>query len=253
MRGVCIHPFSPELCLIFRRSWELGTAVQALLELDYPDFSVFNQSAYPPRQVLNVSDPIYPTDAFALIDKHVSLCFFPVTAWLMTDVRVIADKPGDQEPLIPDGAVGDPASEWRLNCPVFRAHTRPGLGIGVLLRNWTRTNLSDTVYSFYAGEQADYVINKAPHTADGACSQRTDQVQLWADFVAMAPPFLAYFGATLGGPNGLWLMQYAYKQCALYRQYLRTPSVSLWQHVVLGNWQDYTHWATGNGSVTLLS
>jgi rhamnogalacturonyl hydrolase YesR len=129
-----------------------------------------------------------------------------------------------------------------------RSLARTGLGIGVLLRNWTRTNLSDTVYSFYGGEQADFLIHKAPHTADGACSQRNDQVQLWADFVAMAPPFLAYFGATLGGANGAWLVQYAYTQCALYRQYLRSPGgAGLWQHVVLGNWQDTTHWATGNG------
>jgi rhamnogalacturonyl hydrolase YesR len=115
----------------------------------------------------------------------------------------------------------------------------------VLLRNWTRANTSNTIYSFYAGEQADYLIHGAPHTQDGACSHRNEQVQLWSDFVAMAPPFLAYFGATLGGPNGTWLMQYAFDQCRLYRQYLR-DEVGLWRHIVLGEWADNTHWATGN-------
>jgi hypothetical protein len=33
---------------------------------------MFNDSAYPPPQMLNSSDPIYPTDAFALVDRCAS-------------------------------------------------------------------------------------------------------------------------------------------------------------------------------------
>jgi rhamnogalacturonyl hydrolase YesR len=143
---------------------------------------------------------------------------------------VVSQKPEDIDPLIEDGAVGDPAS----------------LGVGVILRNWTRTDTNNSIYSFYAGQQAGYLIHKAPRTKDDAVSHRNDQVQLWSDFVSMGPPFLAYFGATFGGPDGLWLMQYAFNQCRLYRQYLKDAQSGLWKHIVLGNWQDNAHWATGN-------
>lgn len=36
-----------------RCSWELGTAAEALTELDWPALSVFNASAFPPPHVLN--------------------------------------------------------------------------------------------------------------------------------------------------------------------------------------------------------
>lgn len=149
--------------------------------------------------------------------------------------------------MIEDGAVGDPASQYFTVSLSIPANTHAGLGVGVLLRNWTRTDTSNNIYSFYGGEQAGYLIHKAPHTADGAVSHRNDQVQLWADFVSMAPPFLAYFGATQGGPNGTWLMQYAFDQCRLYRQYLIDQPSGLWKHIVLGTYNDTTHWATGNG------
>lgn len=65
-----------------------------------------------------------------------------------------------------------------------------------------------------------------------------------ADFVYMAPPFIAYYGALQGNADGRALMQIAYDQCKLYRDALRDES-GLWKHVVLGTWQDNEHWATG--------
>jgi len=62
----------------------------------------------------------------------------------------------------------------------------------------------------------------------------------------MAPPFIAYFGVIQGGDGELPLLQAAYEQCSLYRDQLRDDS-GLWRHVVLGDWQDNNHWATGNG------
>ena len=68
-------------------------------------------------------------------------------------------------------------------------------------------------------------------------------VQLWADFVYMAPPFIAYYGALQDCQP---LLQTAYDQVRLYRDVLYDADVGLWQHIALGTWSDPTHWATGN-------
>lgn len=63
----------------------------------------------------------------------------------------------------------------------------------------------------------------------------------------MAPPYIAYFGAlATSGPPQTVLLQLAYDQCRLYRNYLR-DSNGLWKHIVLGDRgsQDLTHWGTG--------
>lgn len=65
-----------------------------------------------------------------------------------------------------------------------------------------------------------------------------------ADFVYMAPPFIAYYGALQGGNDGTDLLRLAHSQCKLYRQYL-TDGSGLWRHIVLGDWQDNNHWGTG--------
>jgi hypothetical protein len=49
----------------------------------------------------------------------------------------------------------------------------------VLLRNWTRTNLTDTRFSSAAGEQLGYIINDAPRAASGAISHKSTEVELW--------------------------------------------------------------------------
>lgn len=47
------------------------------------------------------------------------------------------------------------------------------------------------------------------------------------------------------------MVQNAYNQCKLYRQYLRDNSTGangLWKHILLGSGvQDNGHWSTGNG------
>ena len=60
----------------------------------------------------------------------------------------------------------------------------------------------------------------------------------------MAPPFIAYYGALQGGNDGASLLQLAFDQCRLYRNYLRDDN-GLWQHTVLGDYQDAHHWGTG--------
>lgn len=69
-------------------------------------------------------------------------------------------------------------------------------------------------------------------------------LDLRADFVYMAPPFIAYYGALQGGSAGYDLLKLAYTQCKLYRNYLRDDS-GLWQHIILGDGTDATHWGTG--------
>jgi rhamnogalacturonyl hydrolase YesR len=115
-----------------------------------------------------------------------------------------------------------------------------------LLRNWTLPDSENTTFATAASEQLDYLLNVAPRAPNGAISQRENQVQLWADFVYMAPPFIAYYGALEDESTGRDLLQTAYDQVRFYREVLYDQNVSLWRHIALGNGTDPTHWATGN-------
>jgi rhamnogalacturonyl hydrolase YesR len=161
-------------------------------------------------------------------------------------------------PLIDgDGAVGDPASELIFQIsPYFcsrrrfiNARPHVGIGVSVLLRNWTLPVDGNSSFATAASEQLDYLLRVAPRAPNGAISQRASQVQLWDDFIYMAPPFIAYYGALqYDGPGsvGETLLQTAYEQVKLYREVLFDEAVGLWRHIALGNGTDPTHWATGN-------
>lgn len=209
---VTIRQVTTNLKSVAKASWELGTAAEALTELSWPALSVFNADAFPPPHVLTPS--LNASDVLSIA------------------IRTVSSKPPGSTTLAlveNDGAVGDPAS----------------IGIAVLLANWTKTDPNNDAFSWAAGQQLDYLLNHAPRTPQGAISHRSDQVQLWADFVYMAPPFIAYFGALQGDKGGASLLQVAYEQCSLYRDALR-DSNGLWKHIVLGSWQDTRHWGTGN-------
>ncbi|KAI0052597.1 Six-hairpin glycosidase [Auriscalpium vulgare] len=196
---------------ISTHSWEIGTVEEALTELEWPSLSVFSPHAIPPPARLKPS--VVAADVIGIAKE------------------VVANKSANSLPLIDgDGAVGDPAS----------------IGSAVLLVNWTRTDLADQNYSVAAQGQLEYLLEVAPRSPEGAISHRDDQVQLWADFVYMAPPFIAYYGALQGGSNGEQLLQAAYEQCSLYRDALFDADASLWRHIVLGVGEDATHWGTGN-------
>ncbi|KAJ7728269.1 hypothetical protein DFH07DRAFT_1066405 [Mycena maculata] len=135
-----------------------------------------------------------------------------------------------------DGAVGDPAS------------------LGVVAVMLGKTN--DT-FAIAAQSEIDYIIGEAPRWVNGAISQRSDVAELWADFMYMAPPFIAYFAADSSNAS---LLETAYLQCGLYRQVLlfnsdsATPSAvgssatnGLWQHIVGPQSADPGLWSTGNG------
>ncbi|KAJ3857150.1 Six-hairpin glycosidase [Lentinula lateritia] len=200
-----IEQVRSNMIAIASQSWELGTAAEALTELVWPALSVFNASAFPPPHVLDSANNA--SDVLKIANDTVSA------------------KPNDSLALVAnDGAVGDPAS----------------IGVAVLLANWTDS--SNTSYAIAAGEQLDYLLNVAPRTDSGAISHRSDEVQLWADFIYMAPPFIAYYGALQAGDNESYLLQTAYEQISLYRDVLRDDD-GLWRHVAL----DTHEFTSGNG------
>jgi rhamnogalacturonyl hydrolase YesR len=170
--------------------------------------------------------------------------------------RVVDEKPPHSLPLINgDGAVGDPASELFSIDPIPVAepsyasasvHTYVGIGVSVLMLNWTLDGHENKRFAKAASEQLDYLLHVAPRARNGAISHRESQVQLWSDFIYMAPPFIAYYGALQGGRSGLALLQTAYDQVRLYREVLFDADVGLWRHIALGEGTDSTHWATGN-------
>ncbi|KAF7318774.1 hypothetical protein HMN09_00389700 [Mycena chlorophos] len=138
-----------------------------------------------------------------------------------------------------DGAVGDPAS----------------LGVGA-------TMLAKTNASFAAACQQEiaYLVSGAPRWPNGAISQRADTLALWADFMYMAPPFIAYFAAAADTQTNETLLELAYQQSALYREVLligtnaSTPSPlntsttgGRWHHIVGSSSADPGLWSTGNG------
>ncbi|KAG6807384.1 hypothetical protein H0H93_001641, partial [Arthromyces matolae] len=126
-----------------------------------------------------------------------------------------------------DGAVGDPAS----------------LGVSAVMLGKT-----DGKYATAAKGTIDYLINSAPRFWNGAISQRVDQPELWADFMYMAPPFIAYYAADT---NDASLLQESVNQCSLYRQILQSNTTAsyhgVWEHIIGPQSQDTGIWSTGNG------
>ncbi|KAI0367867.1 hypothetical protein BV20DRAFT_529608 [Pilatotrama ljubarskyi] len=210
------HRPAPLLPYLTRtRSWEIGTRAEALIESDTPSYSVLNNTALPPPH----------GQAPSALDEVVAI------ARSVVQNRTKADVQGPQ-PLMDanGGAAGDP----------------PSIGVAVLLANWTGAGAQDGQdYASAATDQLEFLLEKVPKTSDGAISHRMEQVQLWSDFVYMVPPFLAYYGVLNQNQS---LVQQAYDQCRLYRQYLVDDDAGgMWKHIVLGQNTDNGHWSTGNG------
>ncbi|KAJ3711966.1 hypothetical protein C8R42DRAFT_595149 [Lentinula raphanica] len=128
-----------------------------------------------------------------------------------------------------DGAVGDPAS----------------LGVGAVMLGKTNASFAGGAY-----QEFEYITGQAPRWYNGAISQRTDVPELWADWMYMAPPFLAYYAADTYNTS---LLQSAVEQCGMYRQALKTNLTSdvsydgVWEHIVGPQSADLGIWGTGNG------
>ncbi|QRV84738.1 cell wall glycoside hydrolase YteR [Ceratobasidium sp. AG-Ba] len=139
--------------------------------------------------------------------------------------QIVQAKSSNGLPLMEDGSAADPASN----------------GVGVLIANWT--NASGGNYDQAATDQLTYLLTVAPRTSSGAISHRSDEVQLWSDFVYMVPPFLAYYGVMTDNRT---LVEEAYNQIKLYRNVL-IDGTGMWQHIKMGSFEDTGHWSTGNG------
>ncbi|KAH8829564.1 Six-hairpin glycosidase-like protein [Flagelloscypha sp. PMI_526] len=127
-----------------------------------------------------------------------------------------------------DGSIGDPAS----------------LGIGAYL-----LGKQDDRFKKAAENQLRLVVEKAPRWTNGAISHRANVAELWADFMYMAPPFIAFVGADTGNET---LLEEAYNQCANYREVLssHTSGTGLWKHIMGPDNSDHGHWSTGQGWAT---
>ncbi|KAF1951901.1 Six-hairpin glycosidase [Byssothecium circinans] len=123
--------------------------------------------------------------------------------------------------LVDGDAAGDPAA----------------LGIPALL-----IGKSDQKYWDAAVRQQKHLINDVPRWPNGAISHREAYPELWADFVYMVPPFLAYYGAATSSVSAL---KEAAQQCKHYRDALVQPS-GAWFHIIGDHVKDYALWSTGN-------
>ncbi|KAF8996258.1 family 88 glycosyl hydrolase [Cyathus striatus] len=125
-----------------------------------------------------------------------------------------------------DGAVGDPVS----------------LGVSAVL-----LGKADQAYAKAVHQSMGYVVGRAPRFWNGAISHRASVAELWADFIYMAPPFLAYYAVDT---KNLTLLDETVKQCSLYRQILRHNTKAsykgVWEHIIGPQSQDKGLWSTGN-------
>ncbi|KAJ3504918.1 hypothetical protein NLJ89_g7687 [Agrocybe chaxingu] len=200
-------------------SWEFGTAAEALLELYDAPYSVYGEKPFPiPRLSPSSSSPVYSTALDYAKQKIV----------IGTPPNGLSDG---------DGAVGDPAS----------------LGVAALL-----LGVSDEKYKVAVEAEIEYLLEGAPRWSNEAISHRAAYAELWADFMYMAPPFMAYYGAVTSNAT---VLRAAVDQCHLYHQVLLTNTTSysanppsmhppsaggLWVHIVGPENADPGLWSTGN-------
>ncbi|OTB14859.1 hypothetical protein K445DRAFT_384246 [Daldinia sp. EC12] len=126
-----------------------------------------------------------------------------------------------------DGAAGDPAS----------------LGVSAILIGQTQQD-----YLSAAGRQVNHLLTAVPRYSNGAISHRESVAELWADFIYMAPPTLAYWAIQTDDVD---VLATALQQCILYRDVLGVPTnaesaAGLWHHIIGPQSQDLGIWSTGN-------
>ncbi|EPE31615.1 Six-hairpin glycosidase [Glarea lozoyensis ATCC 20868] len=177
----------------------------------------------------------YGTISEAFLELHnPSLSVFSPTAFPHNLIPSVSQSTGalayakqyihtNAQTLFPDPTVGDPAS----------------LGVACILLGQT-----DEVYLRAAERQAEYILTQAPRWGNGAISHRREEMELWADNVAMSMPFLAYLAVQ---QKNVTLMEEMVTQCRLYRAVLQTSASLNWQHIIGVEPKDPGFWSTGNG------
>ncbi|KAF8317436.1 hypothetical protein DL93DRAFT_2095790 [Clavulina sp. PMI_390] len=206
------------LAVAATHSWEIGTRETALLELKSPKYFLYSpSSSIPPPPLKSASDIASISECFQSVDS------------------VLANKPAGIQTFFQDGATGDPAS----------------VGIPFLIKNATMANASSSSnYSIATQEEFDHLLSLRREPTTGAITTRElpEPIQFWADFGAMAPPFITYYGAIHQNQS---IVQLGYDQIAAYRTLLLDTDVGLLEHIVMGGGpnatpQDHGHWSTGN-------
>lgn len=99
----------------------------------------------------------------------------------------------------------------------------------------------------------DHLLTAVPRWPNGAISHREAVAELWADFLYMAPPALAYWAVQTADAA---LLAEVLRQCSLYRDVLGVPKTKkkddpfaaggLWHHIIGPQTQDLGIWSTGN-------
>ncbi|EAU81382.1 hypothetical protein CC1G_05212 [Coprinopsis cinerea okayama7 len=125
-----------------------------------------------------------------------------------------------------NGAAGDPAS----------------MGVAAVMLGKTEERFAEAAHRTAAG-----LLEDVPRFANGAISHRAALPVLWADFMYMVPPFLAYYAADNNNED---LLRETVRQCRLYREVLQAnssePWSGLWRHIIGPEAEDPRLWATGN-------
>jgi hypothetical protein len=232
------------------RSVELGLWAEALLELDAPQFSVFNNElklvpdnidSAPLKQIIGILDNV-------LKDKNTGPYLSP-----LPPPEKQPPQPGDRNyrprgrPIFEgEETVGEPAS---LGVPLAT--------VAIALRG------QKTPYDYkqVADDQFYFLMNGAPRTIhEYSTSHTMNFVHMWPDFVYMGMSLLAYHGAAYGDelaaaepikdalkePEGI--VREAYNQVKIYREHLRDED-GLWRYKAADmgfGLQDRRHSAIGN-------
>ncbi|KDN38212.1 hypothetical protein K437DRAFT_270642 [Tilletiaria anomala UBC 951] len=208
-----------------KNSWEYGALAQALLEVYDPSLSVFGTSSTAFPSGKIPKESVSSVKSLSYAKPHIS-----------TNTANYALVAGQ-------GATGDPAS----------------LGVAAIMIGQT-----DSSYLTAAGKQSNH-LNQVPKYANGAISQRENIAELWADWMYLAPPFLAYYAAQTSDTD---LMKEVVTQCTLQRQVLQLTTAAvnatssnsssdtfngqgLWQHIVGPQSQTLGLWSTGNAWAAL--
>ncbi|KAF9555627.1 hypothetical protein CPC08DRAFT_642627 [Agrocybe pediades] len=127
-----------------------------------------------------------------------------------------------------NGAAGDPSS----------------FGVSAVLIGKT-----NETFAKGADDTVTGLFNDVPRFENGAISHRASVPELWADWMYMVPPFLAYYAIDKGDQQ---LLQDTITQITLYREILQgndtaTPATNgIWKHIIGPQSQDTGHWSTGN-------
>ncbi|KAH7090952.1 Six-hairpin glycosidase, partial [Auriculariales sp. MPI-PUGE-AT-0066] len=176
-----------------KRPWERGTMMEAIIEHERPELSVFGAQQVPSLD------------------------------------EMLADRK-DNGPFQWDGSAADPAS------------------VGTAAMMHAIFSDSDK-YKDAVKDELIYLHQDVPRDSSyEIISHRADEFQAWADFLAMVPPTIAYYGVYQSdGYERERALKFAWRQCQGYRDILRDPDTGLYRHIMEGPWNDQGLWATGQG------